>query len=427
MAEVRYEKPLDQYTVDNFIEESRKLVGKPFYSVYEKPLNKVAKRGAIRSFSMGHGDDNPLYNSLTYALKSCWGTLIAPPTFPVTVKFPISYGALYDGPYPLAGLEAGFTWEWFDVVRLNDNLTGDLVLTDVYEKTSEKFQSRVVYLVSECKYWNKVSKELVATCKGTYAAIARAESITEIQDAAEEGFRKQPLVDRELYSYSKEELQRIYQGIEGEVRRGYKPLYWVEAEVGDTLTPVVKGALRISDLMNFHVSRFSKENFPIFAVGYRKMLKIPGFLRTNPLTGWTHDMVESEHCDQNLSEGRGLPTMFAHGALRPDLYTHLLANWMSDYGFIRRLDVDTLEPHLYGDALWMKGTVVEKYKEKLGGRLYGAVGVKLEAINQLGQNVAPGTATVYLPSPGREVELPIPTGAGHSTETPLHTKRMEVE
>lgn len=39
---------------------------------------------------------------------------------------------------------------------------------------------------------------------------------------------------------------------------------------------------------------------------------------------------------------------------------------------------------------------------------YYAVDVKLEAVNQLKQNVAPGTATVYLPTVTRGVKLPIP-------------------
>ena len=104
----------------------------------------------------------------------------------------------------------------------------------------------------------------------------------------------------------------------------------------------------------------------------------------------------------------GLPSSFGFGSLRLGFCTHLLTNWMGDEGFIRRLNVDVLEPYIYGDALWIKGKVVEKYKEKLGGVLYGAVDVKIEAVNQLGQNVAPGTATVYLPSAKSFVELPIP-------------------
>jgi len=100
--------------------------------------------------------------------------------------------------------------------------------------------------------------------------------------------------------------------------------------------------------------------------------------------------------------------MFGMGSLKASFCGHLLTNWMGDEGFVRRLKVDVLEPYIYGDALWVKGKVVDKYKEKIGGTLYSAVDVKIETINQEGQNVAPGTATVYLPSFNNAVQLPIP-------------------
>ena len=140
MAEVKYEKPLEYYTVDNFIKESRKLIGKPVSSVYSIPSYDTVTENATYTFATTMGEDNPLYTDFTYASSSCWRTLIAPPTFLVSIKFPVSYGALYDGPYPLVGLEAGFSWEWFDAIRMNDKLTGELVLKDVHEKTSEKFK-----------------------------------------------------------------------------------------------------------------------------------------------------------------------------------------------------------------------------------------------------------------------------------------------
>ena len=57
--------------------------------------------------------------------------------------------------------------------------------------------------------------------------------------------------------------------------------------------------------------------------------------------------------------------------------------------------------------MWLSGEVVDKYKEKIGGVLYGAVDIKLEAVNQLGAKVQPGKATVYLMSSSKEVTLPI--------------------
>lgn len=406
MVEVKYEHPLEYYTVDNFIKESRKLIGTAVHGVTEVPAYESAEYSAIACYTRTLGDKNPLYTDLDYAIDTRYAMLIAPPTFLTVMKYPMCEGTLFDGPYPLAGFEAAFDWEWSDVVRMNDGFATEHVLKDVYEKPSDK--GRTVYLVSECKYLNKLSRELVATCRGTYAAIARAESITDIPEAIKEGFSKQPITDRKVYCYSDEEVERLSKEILDVVRRGNKTLYWEDAKVGDKLPQVAKGPLNTAALLGYHGINFSAQAFPAFGVAFRKWLKTPGYLLTNPLTGWPYDTQMTAHGDPNLSGTRGMPYTFAMGSLKAGFCIHLLSNWMGDDGFIRRLSVDVLEPYIYGDALWIKGRVVDKYKEKLGGTLYGAVDVKIEAVNQLGQNVAPGTATVYLPSISRPVELPIP-------------------
>ena len=88
----------------------------------------------------------------------------------------------------------------------------------------------------------------------------------------------------------------------------------------------------------------------------------------------------------------------------------VLTNWMGDDGFIRRLDVQIRRPVFYGDTTWFNGEVVNKYKVTEGGVEYGAADIKLDGVNQLGLANTVGTATVYLPSPGREVQIPIPVG-----------------
>lgn len=397
---------LDYYTVDNFIEECRKLVGKSVTGAFETPTYESARHNFISGYALALGDDNPLYTDVIYALETRHATLIAPPTFLTTIRYPLSQGVLFNGPYPLVGVEAAFDWEWNDLVRMNDTFTTEHTLKDVYEKPSDK--DRTVYLVSECKYWNKASKDLVAVCRGTYAAIARAEKITEIPEAATEGFRRQPITDRKVHYYSDEEVQRLVKDIQGMSNRGAKPLYWEETNVGDELPFVVKGPLTTSALIYYYTMAFSYNSFPTYEAHVRKWLQAPGFLRTNPITGWPFDTAVSASAgDPHMGGASGMPSSFGLGSLKVGFCTQLLSNWMGDEGFIRKLNVDVLEPYIYGDALWVKGQVVDKYKEKLRGVVYCTVDVKIDVVNQLGQNVGPGTATVYLPSINRAVSLPI--------------------
>ena len=48
------------------------------------------------------------------------------------------------------------------------------------------------------------------------------------------------------------------------------------------------------------------------------------------------------------------------------------------------------------------------FGEKLGDDMYKAVDIKLDVNNQLGEKTAAGNATIYLPSKGQEVKLPVP-------------------
>tara|TARA_Y100000758_G_C15824135_1_gene339434 strand:- start:315 stop:608 length:294 start_codon:yes stop_codon:yes gene_type:complete len=84
------------------------------------------------------------------------------------------------------------------------------------------------------------------------------------------------------------------------------------------------------------------------------------------------------------------------------------------------------KPVFYGDITVYTGEVMTKYKEVQEGleepggvpgqKEYHAIGIRIDGVNQVGENQAPGSATVYLPS--REagpVELPIP----HRANTPF--------
>jgi len=111
MSDIKYEKSLDHYTVNNFIEECRKLVGQPVHGVFETPAFESARRGYLTGYAYAIGDLNPLYTDITYAVDTRYATQIAPPTFLVAFKYPVSQGVLFDGPYPLVGMEAAFDWE----------------------------------------------------------------------------------------------------------------------------------------------------------------------------------------------------------------------------------------------------------------------------------------------------------------------------
>jgi len=134
----------------------------------------------------------------------------------------------------------------------------------------------------------------------------------------------------------------------------------------------------------------------------------PASIRTNPTTNWPYEDMMWEHYDFNLVRARGLPLPFDLGCMRYMMAATLITNWMGDDGYLRRLDARIQRPNYYGDTTWFSGEVVNKYKETQGGVEYGAVDIKIQGVNQVGDSTTPGTATVYLPSPGRPVQIPVP-------------------
>ena len=115
-----------------------------------------------------------------------------------------------------------------------------------------------------------------------------------------------------------------------------------------------------------------------------------------------------EHYDWELCKARGLPAPFDEGQIRAHFLSHLLSNWMGDDGFIRRTSTQLRYPNYYGDVTGYNAEIVNKYRDKVGDEDYDAVDIKIAAVNQVGENSAPSTATVYLPSPGEPITLPIP-------------------
>jgi hypothetical protein len=55
----------------------------------------------------------------------------------------------------------------------------------------------------------------------------------------------------------------------------------------------------------------------------------------------------------------------------------------------------------------LSGEVTDKFSQQIGADTYNAVEISLNGVNQLGETVLSGSATVYLPNPGFPVELPI--------------------
>jgi len=353
------------------------------------------------AYSLALGDDNPLYTEPLYGRSTRWGQMVVTPVITNLIRYLPPHPRGY-GDWPVTHLVGGIGWEWNEPIRVGDKFKTTFYLSDMVEKKGRTGRLFITY--SDSKYWNQY-KELVATGRGSQIMIGRDVTVEDIQ--AGRGFRDSMLYERKTYKYSKEEIQKIEDGINAEKRRGAEPLYWEDVSVGDKLTPLVKGPLTMGDLMGF-AAMLTAGGHTCFELTYRNVKKGSRAPLENPATGWPYEHMWMEHYDMNLCLDRGLPGPFDEGQMRCCTPVHLLSNWMGDDGFIRRLETQLRKPNFYGDTQWVYGEVVKKYIDKVGDEEYGAVDIKIDQINQIGENSAPGKATVYLPSPNKPVTIPVP-------------------
>jgi len=100
------------------------------------------------------------------------------------------------------------------------------------------------------------------------------------------------------------------------------------------------------------------------------------------------------HWDTNFSRGLGFKDANVHGPLFGAFLAQMLTDWIGPEGTLKRLAYANRGMSFPGDTLTCKGKVTRKYARDGQNLVECEVWVE----NQSGENLAPGTATVALPS-----------------------------
>ncbi|MEW6663557.1 MAG: FAS1-like dehydratase domain-containing protein [Bacillota bacterium] len=102
------------------------------------------EKGAIRTFAIATGENNPLYIDEEYAARTTYGGIIAPPTFCRT----FDYGEIPGLNLPREGMLHGEQeYEYYRFLRPGDVVYCQSRLENVYEKTGRS--GRMVFVVME--------------------------------------------------------------------------------------------------------------------------------------------------------------------------------------------------------------------------------------------------------------------------------------
>jgi acyl dehydratase len=349
----------------------RAKFGVPYYPQVQ---NEFASQDAIRQFAWGIGDDNPLWHDLEYARKSRYGHIIAPPLFPYAVSAP-------QGMEGLPGVHAfhcGCNWEWFQIIHINDRLTCVDIPIDLVEKHG----------MMGGRQFLQLGKTIYRNQRGEIVAINKRETMRiERQAAIEKGKYKHIT----KYKYTAEELRKIDEMYEREEVRGKNPRFWEDVNVGDELTPVVKGPLGQTDMVEFWVGIGGGQG--AHRIRWKYMKRHPKWGVRDPETGTLEPMADV-HYESDKADAIGVPVAYDLGIQRFSWSGHLITNWMGDDGFLKKLDARCKLFNVFGDTQFLKGMVTKKYE----GENEYLVDIEIRTENQRGENTMPGHATVSLPS-----------------------------
>jgi acyl dehydratase len=374
MTAVTKEQQFDHMT-DAALDELRSEIGKEI--VGPTPYVTEVTRDAIRHFASGAGDYNPMWLDEDHARRSPAGTLLAPP-FILFALNKVAWGAR--GLRGIHSMFSGGTFEWRRPIRLGDRLSSRTALKEIEVKQS-RFAGRAIKQIREATFVDE---------RGELVAVACPYSFRIERDAAQ---KKNKYGELAAASYSREDYEKIAAAYRAEVIRGDEPRYFEDVAVGETLPPIVKGPLTVTDIIVWLLGQGGQwlRSHGDAAAWYERHPK--GAIRNE---FGAFEPPEIVHWDHAFARRVGVPAAYDYGPQRVAWLGNLVTNWMGDVGFLRSMSAEVRRFNLVGDTSWVHGRVTGKSRQE--GR--PTVELELWVEDQRGDLTTKGTAAVELPSRG---------------------------
>jgi acyl dehydratase len=405
----------EQATIsDAAIDHLRRRIGIPVPHQLP-PHYRDITADVFRHVAEAYGDDNPLWCDPAYASGTRWEGPLAPPPLvggdtlvgeDEVASVPAEHRELMRGD-PLRGVHAFYAAsarEWWAPLRPGVRVRRRNALVGVHDKAST-FAERAVHEWTGQVFRAEDGPLLAAQYRlmvRTERTKARARASSVEAEAGGNGAVAGP-----GEPYSDEQIAEIEAQYAAERPRGAEPRWWEDVAEGDTIGPLVKGPLTVTDMVCWHVGMgMGLYGVRALRLAARNRERIPRFFHRDEQN--VPDVMQRVHWDPAFAKRSGNPTTFDYGRMRETWLIHLCTDWMGDDGWLWKLDCEFRKFNYVGDTQWLRGTVTRRYLAD-GDR--PAVDLELVAENQRGELTTPGHATILLPS--REhgpVRLPDPPG-----------------
>jgi len=345
-------------------------------------FNRTASYEAIRNYSNGIGDSNPLYRDEEHGKGTRFGAMVASHAWVMSV-FPVW---VLQG---LPGIHADHSatdFRFYKPIYLNDKITPKCTFVGFDVKPS-KFAGKTAFEYQRVEFWNQ-RDELV--CRG-HSMLVRYERQTARGKSAE-GKGKYDHIQLP-HPWTEEELAKVDEDCLGEEIRGSNPRYWEDVNVDEELKPVVKGPFGMTDIVAYCVGA-APVQIGAHGVQLRLYKEHPAWGFRDPVNkSWEpRDGVHYLH-----SAAKAAEALYAYdvGVQRHGWLINLLTNWMGDDGWLKSCYAEYRQFVYHSDAVWFRGKVTRKYVDENGEC---CVDIETHGFNQRAEDTMPGRATMILPS-----------------------------
>jgi acyl dehydratase len=365
---------------DEAVEALRRLIGVPIEDTVEPWCYEIT-RDNIRHYAHGIGDDNPLWSDPSYAASTAFGDVIAPPSFVFALNRILSG---YVGGLPgIHAMWAGADLTWHRPLRRGAIISATAHLKELVPHDT-RFAGRALQQIYHVKLSDQDGALL---CSGDSWCFR-----TERDAARERGTKYSEQRSQSRRQYTREDIDRIYDGYATEAVRGAEPRYVEDVQIGDDIPPIVKGPMTVTGFIAF-AQGWGGLYIRANKLAYQLISKHPGLGIPNPFG--VPDVPERVHWEEELAAEVGTPGAYDYGPERYSWLTHQLTNWMGDDGFLAHSRTEIRHHNVVGDWITITGRVTGVTRDQAGN---GLVEIEQRAINQNGDLSAKGKATVRLPS-----------------------------
>jgi acyl dehydratase len=364
---------------DDGLEALRRLIGVKITDTIEPWCSEVS-RDNVRHYAHGIGDDNPLWCDPTYAQRTRYGGLIAPPSF----VFPLNriYSGYVGGLPGVHAMWSGANTTWHRPFALGDQITTEAYLKDLIPHET-RFAGRAIQQIYHVDFFAN-GDELVASGDSWCFR-------TERDTARELGTKYDAVRHQEVAPLSQEVLDQVWQAYENESIRGAQPRFAEEVSVGDQLPSMVKGPMTVTGFIAF-AQGWGGLYIRANRIAYKQIKKHPGLGIPNKYG--VPDVPERVHWDDDLARLVGTPRAYDYGPERCSWLLHHLTDWIGDDGFIQNHECQIRRHNVVGEIVYINGEVTDRVVEPDGT----VIVITQKATNQDGELSATGMGRVKLPN-----------------------------